>query len=198
MSQLLLTLLQLGFLVLLWALVMAVIGVLRTDIYGTRLVTRGQATRRRNSGNASTSRQASSNHPASSSQAPTAPTAAVGAGAAGSGRGWAPRRREAAADRGRVRAGKLVVTEGPLRGTTITLADSAVVIGRAADSTLVLDDDFASARHARLTPGPEGWVVEDLGSTNGTRVNGQPLDHPAMATEGTAIQIGKTVLELRR
>lgn len=168
MSQLLLTLLQLGFLVLLWALVMAVIGVLRTDIYGTRLVTRGQSLRGRRS------------------ESSGAQTTTGG-----------PARRSEAKQRG-PRPSRLVVTEGPLRGMTIPLTEAAVVIGRASDSTLVLDDDFASARHARLTPGPEGWVVEDLGSTNGTRVNGQPLEQPAMAVEGTSIQIGKTALELRR
>lgn len=162
MSQLLLTVLQLGFVALLWVFVMAVVRVLRTDIYGTRIVTRGQSTERRT--------------PAAAA-APAPP----------------PRER---ATRGR--AGRLVVTQGPLRGTTVPLENSAVVIGRADDSTLVLDDDFASARHARLTPGPEGWVIEDLGSTNGTRVNGQRLEHPSLAPEGTAIQIGKSVLELRK
>ena len=53
----------------------------------------------------------------------------------------------------------LVVTEGSLRGTTLTLGQAPVLIGRAPECTLVLDDDFASARHARLSPQGGEWIV---------------------------------------
>src|SRR4051812_36521732 len=62
----------------------------------------------------------------------------------------------------------LVVTEGALQGTTLELSDTPVTLGRGHDCTLVLDDDYASTHHARLVPQGEGWMVEDLGSTNGT------------------------------
>ncbi len=65
-------------------------------------------------------------------------------------------------------ARQLIVTEGALAGTRITLGSQPVLIGRADDSTLVLTDDYASTRHARLSPRGSEWYVEDLGSTNGT------------------------------
>ena len=61
-----------------------------------------------------------------------------------------------------------MVTEGALAGTRITLGSQPVLIGRADDSTLVLTDDYASTRHARLSQRGSEWYVEDLGSTNGT------------------------------
>ena len=72
------------------------------------------------------------------------------------------------ARQGRAAARYLVVTEGALAGTRISLSSQPVLIGRADDSTLVLTDDYASARHARLSPRGADWFVEDLGSTNGT------------------------------
>jgi len=91
----------------------------------------------------------------------------------------------------------LVVTAGPLTGTKITLGDQPILIGRADDSTLVLTDDYASSRHARLVPGETAWMVEDLGSTNGTYLNGAKVVRPTPVPVGAPIRIGKTVLELR-
>src|SRR4051812_28640023 len=65
-------------------------------------------------------------------------------------------------------ARSLVVTQGALAGTRVALGDTPVTLGRADDSTLVITDDYASSRHARLVPGDGTWMVEDLGSTNGT------------------------------
>ena len=92
---------------------------------------------------------------------------------------------------------QLVVTEGTLQGTTLTLGDAPVTLGRAHDSTLVLTDDYASNKHARLAPGADGWVLEDLGSTNGTYVGTAKVSRPTKVTVGSQIRIGKTVLELR-
>ena len=94
-------------------------------------------------------------------------------------------------------ARKLVVTEGALAGTTIKLADGPVTLGRADDSTLVLTDDYASSRHARLVPSEGSWLVEDLGSTNGTYLNNAKVVRPTPVPVGAPIRIGKTVLELR-
>ncbi len=91
----------------------------------------------------------------------------------------------------------LVVTAGPLTGTKITLGDQPILIGRADDSTLVLTDDFASSRHARLTNRGDQWYVEDLGSTNGTYLDQQRVQGPLLVTPGQPIRIGQTVLELR-
>ncbi|MCY7365484.1 MAG: FHA domain-containing protein, partial [Frankiaceae bacterium] len=94
-------------------------------------------------------------------------------------------------------ARKLVVTEGALAGTTVSLGEGPVTLGRADDSTLVLTDDYASSRHARLVPGEGSWLVEDLGSTNGTYLGTAKVVRPTPVPVGAQIRIGKTVLELR-
>ena len=92
---------------------------------------------------------------------------------------------------------QLVVTEGPLQGTTITLGDTPVTFGRGHDCTLVLADDYASTHHARLVPGEGGWLVEDLGSTNGTYLGRAKVTRATAVPLGTPIRIGKTSMELR-
>jgi hypothetical protein len=91
----------------------------------------------------------------------------------------------------------LVVTAGPLSGTKINLGDQPILVGRADDSTLVLTDDFASSRHARLTNRGGQWYVEDLGSTNGTYLDQQRVQGPLLVQPGQPIRIGQTALELR-
>jgi Inner membrane component of T3SS, cytoplasmic domain len=93
---------------------------------------------------------------------------------------------------------RLLVTGGTLTGTSIGLADQQITIGRATDATLVLSDDYASSRHARLFPQDGQWIVEDLGSTNGTYLDRQKVTQPTPVPAGVPIRIGKTVLELRR
>jgi pSer/pThr/pTyr-binding forkhead associated (FHA) protein len=93
---------------------------------------------------------------------------------------------------------RLLVTGGSLAGTSIGLADQQITIGRANDATLVLSDDYASSRHARLFPQNGQWIVEDLGSTNGTYLDRQKVTQPTPVPAGVPIRIGKTVLELRR
>lgn len=93
---------------------------------------------------------------------------------------------------------QLVVTAGALKGTTLSLSDAPVTIGRAPDNTLVLNDEYASARHARLMPAGEHWTVEDLGSTNGTYLDRQKVNRPIPIPLGVPIRIGRTSFELRR
>lgn len=92
----------------------------------------------------------------------------------------------------------LVVTGGALKGTTIDLSEQQITLGRANDATLVLNDDYASSRHARIFPQDGQWIVEDLGSTNGTYLDRQKVTRPTPVPPGVPIRIGKTVLELRR
>jgi hypothetical protein len=92
---------------------------------------------------------------------------------------------------------QLIVTEGSLQGTRIGLTGAPVLIGRADDSSLVLTDDYASTRHARIQMQDFMWVVEDLGSTNGTYLGQRKLDGPVPMEVGVPLRIGKTVLELR-
>ncbi|MCW2908935.1 MAG: hypothetical protein JWL68_3724 [Actinomycetia bacterium] len=99
---------------------------------------------------------------------------------------------------GRGEPQRLLVTGGPLSGTTIPLTEQQITIGRSNDATLVLNDDYASSRHARLFPQDGQWIVEDLGSTNGTYLDRQKVTQPTPVPTGVPIRIGKTVLELRR
>lgn len=98
--------------------------------------------------------------------------------------------------RGRA-AHQLVVTAGSLAGTRITLSEQPITIGRAEDSTLVITDDYASARHARLVPRAGQWLLEDLGSTNGTYLDRTKVSGPTPVPLGVPIRIGRTALELR-
>jgi pSer/pThr/pTyr-binding forkhead associated (FHA) protein len=107
-----------------------------------------------------------------------------------------PSPKPAKADRSAAR--KLVVVDGDLAGTTITLAAEPITIGRADDSTVVLTDDYVSTRHARLVPAEGKWLVEDLGSTNGTYLDRQRVTSPTPVPLGTPIRVGKTVMELRK
>ena len=190
MSELTLTLLRLGLLALLWIFIFSVVGVLRTDIYGTAVSRRGQRKALKKA-----EKQDRQNN------ARRAPVPAAGvAGAAGA----AAVTPEAPARKGRGR-GKgspttLVVTEGPLTGTSLPLRSGGILIGRNPECALVLDDDYASGRHCRIYPDPsgrDGWVVEDLGSTNGTFIGRDRLTGSRPVEVGTALRIGKTVLELR-
>ena len=91
---------------------------------------------------------------------------------------------------------KLIVTGGALTGTSLSLTEAGVSVGRSPDSTLVLSDDYASTRHARV-PDNGQWYVEDLGSTNGTYLDRAKVNGPTAVPLGVPIRIGKTVLELR-
>jgi len=97
----------------------------------------------------------------------------------------------------RGRLSQLIVTEGALAGTRIALTSKPILIGRANDSTLVLTDDYASTRHARISETNGVWYLEDLGSTNGTYVGNTKVDGPLPLEAGVVVRIGKTALELR-
>lgn len=164
MSELVLTLLRLGFLALIWVFVLVTVLVLRRDLRAPRdarpLV-------------AAPVPRAAAPRPAKAPKPEKAP---------------------------RVKAGprSLAVVEGPLTGTVIPLGTADVTIGRAPDSTIVLDDDYASNQHARLTLSNGTWVVTDLGSTNGTWIDRTRITTPTPLAPGHRLKVGRTVLELRR
>ena len=106
--------------------------------------------------------------------------------------------RPARPPRGRGSPRVLLVTAGALKGTSLDLSQQQITLGRANDATLVLNDDYASSRHARIFPQDGQWIVEDLGSTNGTYLDRQKVTRPMPVPLGVPIRIGKTVLELRR
>jgi pSer/pThr/pTyr-binding forkhead associated (FHA) protein len=89
---------------------------------------------------------------------------------------------------------KLVIKEGPDAGRELDV-EEVLVVGRDPESaSLVLGDPEASRRHASVSPGASGVAVEDLGSTNGTFVNGERIDGSVDAGAGDEIRIGTTVL----
>jgi pSer/pThr/pTyr-binding forkhead associated (FHA) protein len=162
MNALELTLVRIGFLLVLWLFVIAAVGVVRTDMFGPA------SQRRRRSA----ARQTAPSPQPEPKAKPVRPSRSV------------PQ--------------QLLVTAGALAGTTLGLTDQQITIGRADDATLVLSDDYASTRHARLFPQDGQWLVEDLGSTNGTYLDRQKVTRPTPVPIGVPIRIGKTVLELRR
>lgn len=89
-----------------------------------------------------------------------------------------------------------MITQGSQAGLSADLASGVIMIGRGADCQLILDDDYVSTRHARVVGSPSGIYVEDLGSTNGTYVNGQRITAPTTITLADTVRIGKTMLRL--
>ena len=71
------------------------------------------------------------------------------------------------------------------------------VMGRSEESDLVLADPYASEFHMRLVANESGMMLHDLGSTNGTYVNGRRITAPTELRRGDNIQVGKTVMEVR-
>ncbi|MGH2443070.1 MAG: FHA domain-containing protein [Chloroflexota bacterium] len=69
-------------------------------------------------------------------------------------------------------------------------------IGRGRENEVTLDDSFLSAEHARLGWNGRGWVLEDLGSTNGTRINGKPVRKSVALKQGDTIEFGRVKVRL--
>ena len=89
-----------------------------------------------------------------------------------------------------------MISQGNQAGLAADLASGVIMIGRGADCQLILEDDYVSTRHARVVSTPNGIYVEDLGSTNGTYVNGQRITAPTTITLADTVRIGKTILRL--
>lgn len=87
--------------------------------------------------------------------------------------------------------GTLIYPDG-YRYELLAMSPDGIVLGRDDASDIVIDDDLASRNHARLRPSGRGWIVEDLGSTNGTRVNGF-RSNAQLLLDGDKVTIGATV-----
>jgi pSer/pThr/pTyr-binding forkhead associated (FHA) protein len=90
----------------------------------------------------------------------------------------------------------LEIVEGAGAGRIVALG-GPVTVGRGRDADLVLADELVSRGHARVTPEGSGAVVEDLGSRNGTFVNGEAIHGPTRLQPGDQLQLGVTLVELR-
>jgi pSer/pThr/pTyr-binding forkhead associated (FHA) protein len=154
-------------LILLWGFVIAAVVAVRHDIFGSK----PKAVR-------------------AVAERATAPPAAPLAPAA------KPKRARASHQTGQAPT-KVAIVDGPLSGKTIPLSSLPITIGRAADSTIVINDDYVSQHHARLFPDGTTWLVEDLGSTNGTLLGSAKVTGATEVLAGAKIRIGKTVLELQ-
>ena len=98
-------------------------------------------------------------------------------------RGWATQRP------------RLVVVDGAGKGDTVPL-QGEIVVGRAADATLDVNDDYASGHHARFYRDGQSWIVADMGSTNGTIVNGLRIARPTRVGDGDIVRVGRTNLKV--
>lgn len=161
MSELTLTLIKLGFLALLWMFVLAVLSVIRSDLFGAKVDSRAMA-------------------------APIVQNS-----------GRSPKPAKPSKKR-KGQPGSVTIADGPQAGVGATLGDGPVVIGRGSDCQIRLDDDYSSTRHARLFQSEGAWWVEDLGSTNGTYLDGQRVTRPVPAELGGSIRIGRTTLNIAK
>ncbi|HEY4190650.1 MAG TPA: FHA domain-containing protein [Candidatus Limnocylindrales bacterium] len=105
------------------------------------------------------------------------------------------------ASRGPAELGRLIVLASPAAeppvGTTFPL-DAVTTLGRDVNNAIVIDDPFASAEHTVLTFRGRAWYAEDLGSTNGTFVNGVPVERVAPLGFGDELQVGEVRFRLDR
>jgi len=116
---------------------------------------------------------------------------APGAPLADAQRTGAPTRRAPGPGLEVVEAGQTALAQGQ----RFPLGD-ALSIGRSAGNDITLEDDWISAQHLRLRRQNGAWMAEDLGSTNGTRVNGRPLKGAARVKSGDVLDLGRVKLRV--
>ena len=88
---------------------------------------------------------------------------------------------------------RLIVKTGPNPGTAFDLTKEVTLVGRDVTNDVTVGDAELSRQHARLTRTPGGYVVEDLGSTNGSTVNGERLVAPRVLSPGDLLGMGQNV-----
>ena len=109
----------------------------------------------------------------------------------------APRQRGRPGGGGKVPTKVLVMDERGRKTGTHRL-NGTIQIGRASNCQIRLTDNYISQLHAKISERGGAWVVEDLGSTNGTYLNQRKVTAPTEISAGDRIRVGKTVLEVRR
>ncbi|MCK6066265.1 MULTISPECIES: FHA domain-containing protein FhaB/FipA [Microbacterium] len=179
MSELTLLLLRIGFLLLLWFFVFAVVYSLRADLFGVKV-----------------------------RKLPEPAPAAAAAATAGPAGVTEPVGRPAPASKARDAApggaattstvSRIVITSGPKAGVELPLGNEPLTIGRSSESALVIRDDYTSSHHARLVLWGDKWMIQDLDSTNGTFHDGTRVAAPVPVKIGAPIKVGATTFELRK
>lgn len=179
MSELTLVVLQLGFLILLWVFIFAIVYALRSDLFGQRV--------RKLQPEAAAAPAAASAFPSApaAAAAPTAPVSSPVSGGAG----------EIASSSN---ATRLVITSGAKSGAEFPLGRDEITIGRSSDSAIIIRDDYTSTHHARLMLWNDRWMIQDLDSTNGTFLDGSRVTVPTPIPLGATVKVGATTFELRR
>jgi pSer/pThr/pTyr-binding forkhead associated (FHA) protein len=171
LSELILLLLRIGFLLLMWFFVFGVVYSLRADLFGVRV--RKLPVEATAGAPAPAPAAAPAAKPASSRPTTTGPATVA-------------------------TAKRLVITSGPKAGLELPLSADSLTIGRSSESALVIRDDYTSSHHARLMLRGDSWAIQDLDSTNGTFVAGQRVSgSPVALSLGTPIKVGATTFELR-
>ncbi|GAB3794819.1 hypothetical protein GCM10028798_02390 [Humibacter antri] len=220
-STLTLLVLRIGFLLLLWLFVFAIVYALRSDLFGQRVRKLQADAQPSPFANVASARPAPASIPtpaagivgAGSIATPDHPLAGLARPNTGSVEQQRPpsnRRDEpTGAFTGRtsfpnrpmatvLTANKLVITSGPRRGTEVALGTEPITIGRSGESGLVIRDDYTSTHHARLMLWNNEWMIQDLDSTNGTFLDGQRVTVPTQVPLDAPVKIGTTTFELRR
>jgi pSer/pThr/pTyr-binding forkhead associated (FHA) protein len=177
-SELTLLLLRVGFLVLLWFFVFAVVYSLRADLFGVKV-----------------RRMPEPSPSPAPAPAPPARAAATAPVAAASRPAPSPTKGGAATTDS---VSRIVITSGPKAGLELPLGNEPLTIGRSSESGLVIRDDYTSSHHARLVLWGQQWMIQDLDSTNGTWHDGARVSSPAPITIGAPIKVGATTFELRK
>lgn len=175
MTSLTLLLLQIGFLVLLWFFVFALVYSLRADLFGVKARKLPDP--------------APAPAPAAAAPSPAAATAPVAA---------APPVSRGPEKATSTTVSRIVITSGPKAGLEVPLGSEPITIGRSSESGLVIRDDYTSSHHARLLQWGEQWMLQDLDSTNGTWHDGDRVTTPVPVIVGAPIKVGATTFELRK
>lgn len=171
MSELVLLLLRIGFLLILWFFVFGVVYSLRADLFGVKV--------RKLPVEATAGAAAPASAPAAPAAKPASAKPSTGPATVAT-------------------AKRLVITSGPKAGLELPLSADSLTIGRSSESALVIRDDYTSSHHARLMLRGDAWAIQDLDSTNGTFVAGQRVTGPPVSLAlGTPIKVGATTFELR-
>jgi len=175
MSELTLIIIRIGFLALLWLFIFIVLYSLRSDLFGPRLTPLQRVAVQSQQNRASAGATASAPAPADSPTTVTERVAPSGGAAS-----------------------RVVITSGPRAGLELDLPETGLSIGRSSGSGLQIKDDYTSSAHAKIVRWRDQWMVQDLGSTNGTYVDGKRITEATPLRVGSSVRIGTTTFELRR
>jgi len=184
-SELLLLVMRIGFLLLLWFFIFAIVYALRSDLFGAPVrKLQGEAQAQRSSPPAAAPiAPPAASEPTGLTHPPSPPVITPSGGTLPSAGGDGPR--------------TLVITSGASAGTTLPLDDDIITIGRSTDSTLAILDEYTSTYHARLARKGNEWLLTDLDSTNGTKLNGSRVTGTVLVPNFAPVTIGTTTFELR-